>query len=522
MSIDSAFSPDNFSSIPIAKTSQSGRRKSMDKTRQRLEPVIPPQNADKKQDTSISIIDFFEAETAKLAPATAKSYIWAIDSLRTSILRSNLTSLPFNIDVINQWINDMAINGYTLSTAKYYLNNILSLYRKAITAGLASDNELITEIKSRTNETAAGSENLPDIIDASIIKNLTKVSDSNNSVKLLCDILLFSIYNRGLTLDEIITLRKDSTMPMPRCAIEIAKQWESANRRYIFPLNQGRTTALKIKKDLVSKLSAILSHYSRKTVIFDTQLPKIAWISCALAHGIDATKIIAAIGEKPAVNSALALLPGSKISSHELATITSDVAEYISSNPKRWHAMHLRSRITPADIKERISSHSDGKIEMPAIFYPMESIAKRVGKKLRHETKAVIENVLFFKSADDEIKPLFRIIGDMAWCYKQANTPDSPYATIPDNSMAAFQQMIRQFTPDIEISLHRNRPDMLNRKVRITGGPMAGYEGIISEIVSDGDGSPLTRIFRLEITGSYQIEWMVKIAEAYIQDIQDD
>ncbi|MDE5651411.1 MAG: hypothetical protein K2I35_10550, partial [Duncaniella sp.] len=173
-------------------------------------------------------------------------------------------------------------------------------------------------------------------------------------------------------------------------------------------------------------------------------------------------------------------------------------------------------------IKDRISSYSDGKMEMPAIFYPMESIAKRVGKKLRHETKAVIENVLFFKSADDEIKPLFRIIGDMAWCYKQANTPDSPYATISDSSMAAFQQMIRQFTPDIEISLHRNRPDMLNRKVRITGGPMAGYEGIISEIVSDGDGSPLTRIFRLEITGSYQIEWMVKIAEAYIQDIQDD
>ncbi|MDE7146238.1 MAG: hypothetical protein K2O30_08860, partial [Duncaniella sp.] len=221
-------------------------------------------------------------------------------------------------------------------------------------------------------------------------------------------------------------------------------------------------------------------------------------------------------------NSALALLPGSEISPDELETITSDVAEYISSNPKRWHAMHLRSRITPADIKYRISSHRDGKIEMPATFYPMESIAKRVGKKLRYETKAVIENVLFFKSADAEKKPLFRIIGDMAWCYKQANTPDSPYATIPDNSMAAFQQMIRQFTPDIEISLHRNRPDMLNRKVRITGGPMAGYEGIISEIVSDGDGSPLTRIFRLEITGSYQIEWMVKIAEAYIQDIQDD
>ncbi|MDE5650042.1 MAG: hypothetical protein K2I35_03360, partial [Duncaniella sp.] len=196
----------------------------------------------------------------------------------------------------------MATNGYTFSTAKYYLNNILSLYRKAITAGLASDNELITEIKSRINETAAGSENLPDIIDASIIKSLTKVSDSNNSVKLLCDILLFSIYNRGLTLDEIITLRKDSTLPMPRCAIEIVKQWESANRRYIFPLNQGRTTALKIKKDLVSKLSAILSHYSRKTVIFDTQTPKIAWISCALAHGIWSLYTYDAAAELPRVD----------------------------------------------------------------------------------------------------------------------------------------------------------------------------------------------------------------------------
>lgn len=518
MSVNSGISAHNLSLTPVRNTPQSGGRKNVCRKMECLDADIPSHFANSEADTAISIIIFFETASNDLAPKTAKSYNWAIDSLKASVARNNLSHSPFDISVIDLWIADMATAKYTLTTARYYLNNILSLYRKAVDAGIASDTGLTATLKSRLDSIAYEAEELPNTIDVAIIKNLAKSREANSTLKLLYDILLFSVYNRGMSLDDIISLRKDTLPSMPQTALAIARCWESNTRKFIFPLNQGRTTARKITRELESKLTAILSHRSGTTLIFNESTGRILWLSCALACGIDPMEIKSIVGEMP-VNSALTLLPITEVTSDEIASITEKVADFIISNPKQWHAMRLRSHITPADIEERINTASNPSIKMPPTFYPVEKIAKRVGNKLTQETKAVIDNVLFFKSTRDDIKPLFRLIGDMAWCYRESNSTDSPYAVIPDKSMAAFQQMVCQFTPDIEMSLPRTHGDMRNRRVRVTGGPMAGYEGTISDVISEGDGSATTRIFRLDITGDFAIEWSVKIAEAFIQEI---
>lgn len=518
MSENSGISAHNFSLTPVINTQQSGGRKNMCDKKGCLDSDFTSHTAKGKEDTAISVIDFFESASRDLAPKTAKSYHWAIDSLRASVTRNNSLPRTFDIIVIDRWIADMAAERYTLTTARYYLNSILSLYRKAVDAGIASESGLIATLKSRLNAVATIIEEVQSPIDIALIKSLAKTTETNSSLKLLYDVLLFSVYNRGMSLDEIITLRKDSLPMMPQAALEITRQWESNTRKYIFPLNQGRTTVRKIAKDLESKLTALLSHRSGTAFTFNESTARAIWLSCAIGCGVDTMRIASVLGKAP-VNSPLALLEAKDLSSAEITSITDEVAEFITSNPRQWHAMRLRSRVTPADIEERINTGNNPAIKMPPTFYPVEKIAKRIGNKLKQETKAVIDNVLFFKSTNDEIKPLFRVIGDMAWCYRVSNSADSPYAVIPDKSMAAFQQMVCQFTPDIEMSLPRTHGEMRNRKVRITGGPMAGYEGIIADVISEGDGSALTHIFRLDITGDFSIEWSVKIAEAFIQEI---
>ncbi len=183
--------------------------------------------------------------------------------------------------------------------------------------------------------------------------------------------------------------------------------------------------------------------------------------------------------------------------------------EVVIEDSLRWFAMKLRRGVVPADIIKRYG-------EIGETYYPCEEIARRVDGKMTMETRAVIADVLFFRSRRSDILPMFRAIGDMAWCYRQNGLPDSPYSVIPDSDMLRFQRTIGQFTPDMVVTPGDYADRGVGRKVRITGGIMEGYEGVIYSCPSSGDG----RILRLQLINDCGIDVKVEIPESLIESIE--
>lgn len=133
--------------------------------------------------------------------------------------------------------------------------------------------------------------------------------------------------------------------------------------------------------------------------------------------------------------------------------------------------------------------------------------------------KPYIPGILFFRMRQDKVRKLFSHIGDLAWCYKWSNTPDSAYCTIPSSEMKAFQAHVGSFTPDIKMELvTRDTALPVDSAVRINGGGvMENHVGIICSVKNNNG----TRTYTLALSDREYATWTVKdIEEIYIEPIQ--
>lgn len=119
------------------------------------------------------------------------------------------------------------------------------------------------------------------------------------------------------------------------------------------------------------------------------------------------------------------------------------------------------------------------------------------------------------------MKPLFNLIGDLAWCFRTVNRPQAPYAVISGKEMDCFQKVIGVLDESIKMEFVQN-PDLIpDRKVRITGGEFNGYEGTIYRQKGTVEDSDM-RYFILRINDSNNIVWQVKIEEIFIEPLDTD
>jgi hypothetical protein len=139
-------------------------------------------------------------------------------------------------------------------------------------------------------------------------------------------------------------------------------------------------------------------------------------------------------------------------------------------------------------------------------------------KKIIKREMPYIPGLLFFKIGENNIAPLFREIGDLAWCYRERPSQDAPYSIIPRSEMERFQRFVGKFTDDVEISLSGKESLGIGRRVRITGGLMEGYEGEIYDIEESKDSTG-RRMFQLNLSSDQALRWTVSIEDIYIEPI---
>lgn len=162
---------------------------------------------------------------------------------------------------------------------------------------------------------------------------------------------------------------------------------------------------------------------------------------------------------------------------------TPQAPEITDSDTLRWFAMRLRPHKTLRTVTDRVTATTDGAALLGTIYYPHEEIARRIGHKIMHASRPVLPDILFFRTRPTAVTPLFRSIGDLAWCYRTAPSPTAPYATIPDADMRRFQHTIGLFTPDLRPVTDPDAPTIQpGQRMLITTGPLAGLTGTVARI----------------------------------------
>lgn len=439
---------------------------------------------------------------------TATSYRKALDSFKRTKGISALALEDLSQEAVDAWLEQMAIDRLLVSTAKYYLDCVGALYGKATA---------MRQIPGKCTFHGFGDAETKEDTQAdctSLLQLLRNKRTGNTEYQLALDILEFSQACGGLGLDDIISLRKDTSEQLPDRATTIARQYISSRRLHVFPLSQTRRGGKALRAEIGRRLGTLLSCNDKRVADYSDSYAAALWLDAAMRAGERPSVAKACTPCSPSFGSAMQLVRPATLSGGDRLLVLNRVAHFINGDRKCWRAMHLRRRTTPAQVLERLESAG---LAPDITYYPTDEIVRRVGSSLKKETLAYLPDVLFFKASDRKIAPMFREIGDLAWCYRETAAADSAYAAISDAQMAAFQRVVGSFTPDIEL-LSTETPALgPGRKVRITGGLMAGYEG---EIFDACDSSaPARRMFRVRLLSGYGLSWLATIPDYQITDL---
>ena len=466
------------------------------------------ENAVNKSVTSSEIFDVLRIDADSLAQSTRKTYTKAASALSAFLNEKGYDIKSLTSAIVSEWIVGMYADGFSLKSIKLYVDAVASLYNSASdSCGIVCD-VAFKEIKASL-QTIAGSQT--DIrLTKDDFKRLVNLGRSAGNlagaISLATDIFLTALLTDCMPVRKVIKLKNSEIDGSDKEICEIATRNSSARRRYIFPLQQSMLTESRIERnvsDLVRRLLAL-----RNLPWFGTtdETVRTYWAYTALMCGKSGSEIISTLGKAPVGLPILSLCDSIDITPDEREKTRREIGETLTDNPLRWYAMRLRPHATYAELDRRLTAVA-GEIKRPETFYPCEEIARKTGRRVSFRQKPIISDIVFFRSRVTGILPLFRKIGDLAWCYTTTGRTGSTYAAIPQRDFEIFQEAIGQFTPEYEGAPLGTLPLKENDRVIVVGGLFQGHEAILDKI-TPSPALPST-IYRLKIIGNNGIEWRV-------------
>lgn len=446
--------------------------------------------ADTQDYTNESILDFFKSGIQTQSAETQSAYGRVIKAMGAFLSGHDLHLADISETMVVDWVVELLRSGLSPKNVKKYVDILGSLLNSGMKAGILPPNEAVKKAKLRFTDT-------PEDIDQEWVDtftnrflNLMRVraevlkTDSNPDAPIWRDVILFSLLNGAMNIADVARLTKDGYHGGSEEALAVVGRNASPTRRkYIFDLRQSSMTPKQLE-ELVAKKTLELLRDKVSPRLTDTRSAILSmWVELAMRGGATASM---ALGCHPSFTSVClpAFAGKSAVEESLKAEIIKSVASEVISNPLRWYAMRLRSRVTVEDIEKSITETA-----LPwkpaETFYPMEAITKASGKKRQTVRQPYICDVLFFKSRVTDILPLFRHIGDKAWCYRVTNAPGAPYAAIPQADMTRFQIAIGEFAPGTEVHPLGTIELSPGDEVVVLGGLLAGKTGIFDRKVTD-------------------------------------
>lgn len=447
------------------------------------------EEADNKGVTLQSLVDFFGSKISDYSERTHKIYRSSINSLRDYFPPDTPVSDVLSIESLSQWVANLANKGLKASTLSLYINNISGLLKSAEQEGLVAKTDTFKELRRRID--GCGIEPLMTTTQAQKVLRLT-----TRLANLFADMLLVALSNGALPILSVAKIKNADVLQLEDTSREFAVRNQKFGYSYVFPLDQGNLTRLQLQRKVESGVVEVLKTLDITLVGSVDDTIKTLWAHLALMAGGTPGEIVCRLGGVPKGLPALALCSPQDEARQSLDV---DVARLLLNNPLQWYAMKLRRGVGIDEIKAR-------KAQIAEIFYPCEEIIKRVGKKVKQETRPVLPDVAFFRCRQSEIQSIFAKIGDLAWGYKYLDNGQSRYAVIPQSEMESFQRAIGQFTADYDVAPIGGLTPNEGDKIQVVGGIFAGKE-FEFEGANQSDSAT---IYRLRILGDNGIEWRIK------------
>lgn len=458
-------------------------------------------------DTAPNPLDYFRARCAETGSrSSAANMARAIDSLSRFAAGTDLTFGSFDTAFLGEWVARQMYHGYYAKTVAYNLSKISALYNKAVADGLASPTDAFALTVARVRSAGSRYDGINHTDTFKRLRGLSLAPESSlPALRIATDIITFGILCGGLTLEQIADFKKDRYAGDNPSAAQIVKRYARPRGKYLFPLYQSRTTPRRVQMSLQSIIAMRLQSAGFAASPVGGAILADLWCDIAMSCGFSAAEIAACTG--PHVTNAITYcVEPAPIAPERISAIRATVAEALTDNPVHWYAMHLRRHVEFKDLTARLRECA---IDLDEIFYPMEEIMHRIGKKRVFEHRPVISWLVFYRARVTMLPHLFHHIGDLAWGYRYLRDVKSPYAVISDTEVRHYQQALGTITPGTHILDDDQVQFRPGDHLVLLGGPMHGRHGIlIAEKKEKGDTTGRV-IFRISLSGGKSASWEV-------------
>jgi len=470
--------------------------------------------ADSIGSSSIFATEGFRVKVEETAnPTSRRSLAQTVESFNRFMGGTPVPFDNFNDELLNEWVSWLFSRGYSYNTVTYYVKRLSSLYGKVVKDGATDDNGCFSRVKAKL---ANASKSCVEInSDPDCFRKLHTLAHTNLSKsparQLAKDMVLFAIYNGGLTFKELASYKKTDYTGHDSAILDIVGRYSKPKNKYLFPINQSERTPNQLDRIIEALFSDALRLVNIKLSSYKTTTAIDLWAAAAMRCGISASDIASCIGRDGLVNPAYSFATKKEISTECKEETLRLVSRMLTMDPDNWYAMQFRPRVSYDMIKARMKAVG---IPFRDTFYPMEEIVRRIGKKTVRESRPVVPGLLFFRCKAAEVHEIFFNIGDLAWGYRQTRAPRSPYAVISNSAIRIYQHTIGQFTEGMEIYPEGTIKIEAGDRVKIIGGDLIGHHAIFQKEIRRGatDGPGAGRIiYRLKLMGDNSIEWVVNL-----------
>lgn len=512
-------------------------------------------------------IQEFRSALKNVGDSARKSYSKALISLESFMRAYTLQYESLSTRLLADWLITLYLDGHTLSTLTLYLNAISSLNATQYIVKSASSTKANDETAPNYTLLRATLKSISNDSSSKKSSSRQRVTASPSSVtetipsSLLRDLYKTAVIAGGISIESAARLRKSNLPDFPEEIAELTAPYIDSRRRYLFPLDQSNYTPRQLAHRLAEAYANASSQQLRTL-----PTPAESWFRKALQLGATPSEAIAALGRNPLLGTPQApiirLLDCVSKSTTEDAWNTEMqekygidaqesaqrlralVAEAVTDNPLHWYAMHLRQGVTLQELQERLDQifalplentktlsaqsprpgSSASTVETPRskliteIFYPTHKVAERTPKGIRHHEEPLLPGILFFRARLTDLLPLFRQIGDIAWCYRDPSRRDRGYAPIPDRQMQAFQLAIGIFTEETTVAPLGTIMPRPGQKILILGGPLAGHTATFQKTKEIPPSSQV--LYRLTLPGINGIEWQADLDPRILELLQ--
>lgn len=450
-----------------------------------------------------------------------KTQYYAFKTFAGFVGGRDLHEPDFNESLMTEWVSWMFYEGLSRSTALSYLRLVYALASNTKYAKSPELKQAHQSVCRRVND-------LPEAIfrrnvGGRVIHRLQELIARGRSTagdtRLGIDLVVFAVLGGGLDFAGLAAWKRIDELPDSPMLREIHGRYSSPRRKYLFPLGQSELTPRQIAERLTGLFRRTLCSCGLDLASDPSATPLDLWLTALYEATGSIRRAVDIAGRSSSTCPVFVMMPpcqDHEAESAERERIIGEVRHIIVNDPVQWHVMRLRPGVTCAKVMERLEDTGQSG-RMTDVYSPSVEIARRVGRKIVFDDRPAIPGLVFFMSKASDITPIFRHIGDLAWCYRAGRCPGAPYAVISDREMLTLQRAIGYIDPRSEIAVEDSVAFEPGDKILIRGGEMAGMCAEIT-LVEKKSGELM---YHLSFPEGNGLSWAVRSSALAADKIHD-